>query len=72
MTTTKIRTLLVDDEPLALRGLQLRLEDHDDIDIIGTCANGRDAIKKIRTERPALVFLDIQMPGIDGFDVVKA
>lgn len=72
MTDKKIRTLLVDDEPLALRGLELRLEDYDDIEIIGTCANGREAIKKIRAERPALVFLDIQMPGFDGFSVVKA
>lgn len=72
MTDKKIRTLLVDDEPLALRGLELRLQEYDDIEIIGTCANGREAIKKIRAERPALVFLDIQMPGFDGFAVVKA
>lgn len=72
MTEKKIRTLLVDDEPLALRGLELRLEEYDDIEIIGTCANGREAIKKIRAERPALVFLDIQMPGFDGFAVIKA
>ncbi|MBL4612158.1 MAG: response regulator transcription factor [Emcibacter sp.] len=72
MTDQKIRTLLVDDEPLALRGLELRLQEFDDIEIIGTCANGREAIKKIRAERPALVFLDIQMPGFDGFAVVKA
>ncbi|PCI51324.1 MAG: DNA-binding response regulator [Alphaproteobacteria bacterium] len=72
MTGKKIRTLLVDDEPLALRGLEVRLKAYDDIDIIGTCANGREAIKKIRAERPALVFLDIQMPGFDGFTVVKA
>jgi len=72
MTGIKIRTLLVDDEPLALRGLKLRLKEFDDVEIIDTCANGREAIKKIRAERPALVFLDIQMPGFDGFDVVKA
>jgi len=70
--TKKIRTLLVDDEPLALRGLELRLEKFDDVEIIGTCSNGREAIKKIRAERPALVFLDIQMPGYDGFAVVGA
>ncbi len=72
MTEKKIRTLLVDDEPLALRGLELRLKEYDDIEIIGTCANGREAIKKIRAERPALVFLDIQMPGFDGFAVIRA
>lgn len=68
----KIRTLLVDDEPLALKGLTLRLDKYDDIDIIASAANGREAIKKIRALRPDLVFLDIQMPGYNGFDVVKA
>lgn len=68
----KIKTLLVDDEPLAIRGLELRLEKFEDVEIIGTCSNGREAIKKIRAERPALVFLDIQMPGYDGFAVVSA
>jgi two-component system, LytTR family, response regulator len=72
MTNKKIRTLLVDDEPLALKGLRLRLEKFDDVEIIGTGSNGREAIKKIRAEKPDLVFLDIQMPGFNGFDVVKA
>ncbi len=71
-TDKKIRTLLIDDEPLALSGLEIRLRDYDDIEIIGTCSNGREAIKKIRAERPALIFLDIQMPGFDGFSVIKA
>ena len=66
-----IRTILVDDEKLAIRGLQLRLEKYPDVEIIDTCANGREAIRKIKTERPDLVFLDIQMPGFDGFSVVK-
>jgi two-component system LytT family response regulator len=66
-----IRTILVDDEKLALQGLQLRLEKFDDIEIIGTCANGREAIRAIKTEKPDLVFLDIQMPGFDGFSVVQ-
>lgn len=72
MTKNSIRTLLVDDEPLALQGLNIRLEQFDDIEIIGTAVNGREAIKKIRAEKPDLVFLDIQMPGLGGFDVVKA
>lgn len=72
MTGRKITTLLIDDEPLALSGLKIRLKEYDDIEIIGTCANGREAIRKIRAERPALVFLDIQMPGFDGFSVIKA
>ena len=65
-----IRTLIVDDEKLAIQGLQLRLEPYSDVEIIGTCANGREAIRAIKTEKPDLVFLDIQMPGFDGFSVV--
>ncbi len=66
-----IRTILVDDEKLAIQGMQLRLEKFDDIEIIDTCLNGREAIRKIKTLKPDLVFLDIQMPGFDGFSVVK-
>ena len=66
-----IRTLLVDDEKLAIQGLQLRLQPHEDVEIIGTCQNGREAIRAIKTEKPDLVFLDIQMPGFDGFSVVQ-
>jgi two-component system LytT family response regulator len=66
-----IRTIIVDDEKLAIQGLQLRLEKFSDVEIIDTCANGREAIRKIKTEKPDLVFLDIQMPGFDGFSVVK-
>ena len=66
-----IRTILVDDEKLAIQGLQLRLEKFPEVEIIDTCSNGREAIRKIKTEKPDLVFLDIQMPGFDGFSVVK-
>ena len=66
-----IRTILVDDEKLAIQGLQLRLAKFPDMEIIDTCSNGREAIRKIKTEKPDLVFLDIQMPGFDGFSVVK-
>ena len=66
-----IRTILVDDESLAIQGLQLRLEAHEDIEIIDTCTNGREAIRSIKTHKPDLVFLDIQMPGFDGFSVVQ-
>lgn len=65
-----IRTILVDDEPLAIQGLELRLEPFDDIEIVERCANGREAIRAIKTLKPDLVFLDIQMPGFDGFSVV--
>ena len=66
-----IRTILVDDEPLATQGLMLRLEAHDDVEVIGTAMNGREAIRAIKTHKPDLVFLDIQMPGFDGFSVIQ-
>lgn len=66
-----IRTILVDDEPLAIQGLELRLAAHEDVEIIDKCSNGREAIRSIKTHKPDLVFLDIQMPGFDGFSVVQ-
>lgn len=66
-----VRTILVDDEKLAIQGMQLRLEAHPDIEIVDTCSNGREAIRSIKTHKPDLVFLDIQMPGFDGFSVVQ-
>ncbi len=66
-----IRTILVDDEALAIQGLELRLQAHDDVEIVDRCANGREAIRSIKTNKPDLVFLDIQMPGFDGFSVVQ-
>jgi two-component system LytT family response regulator len=65
-----IRTILVDDEPLARRGLELRLKDAADITIVRQCANGREAIAAINEDAPDLMFLDIQMPGLSGLDVV--
>lgn len=66
-----IRAIIVDDEKLAIQGLQLRLQAYEDVEVIDTCANGREAIRKIKTLKPDVVFLDIQMPGFDGFSVVK-
>ena len=66
-----IRTILVDDEPLAIQGLELRLQQFDDVEIVDKCINGREAIRAIKTHKPDLVFLDIQMPGFDGFSVVQ-
>lgn len=66
-----IKTILVDDEKLAIQGLQICLEKFEDIEIIDTCSNGREAIRKIKTLKPDLVFLDIQMPGFDGFSVIQ-
>lgn len=66
-----IKAIIVDDEKLAIQGLQIRLDKFEDIEIIETCRNGREAIRKIKTLKPDLVFLDIQMPGFDGFSVVQ-
>ncbi|MDB5701718.1 MAG: DNA-binding response regulator [Sphingomonadales bacterium] len=66
-----IRAILVDDEKLAIQGLELRLAKHADVEIVDTCMNGREAIRSIKTNKPDLVFLDIQMPGFDGFSVVS-
>ncbi len=72
MTDEKIRAILVDDEPLALRGLKLRLAEFPEVEIVAECANGREAVKEVRAKTPDVVFLDIQMPGLDGFGVVRA
>jgi two-component system LytT family response regulator len=66
-----IRTILVDDERLAIQGLELRLAAFGDVEIIERCINGREAIRAIKTHKPDLVFLDIQMPSFDGFSVVS-
>jgi two-component system LytT family response regulator len=65
-----IRTIIVDDEPLARRGLELRLREAPDIEIVRQCANGREAISAITELAPDLMFLDIQMPGLSGLDVI--
>jgi two-component system LytT family response regulator len=67
---TKIRTLIVDDEPLARCNLRLLLEKDPQIEILEECRNGREAVKAINTLSPDLIFLDIQMPEMDGFDVL--
>lgn len=66
-----IRALIVDDEPLARRGIRVRLERGGDVEIVAECANGRDAARAIGACSPDLVFLDVQMPGLDGFGVVE-
>jgi two-component system LytT family response regulator len=71
MTGTAIRTLIVDDEPLARQGIRVRLEKDTDIEIVGEAGDGPSAVRAIKSLRPDLVFLDIQMPGCDGFDVLE-
>jgi two-component system, LytTR family, response regulator len=65
----KIRVLIVDDEAHARGRLRQSLKDEPEFEVIGECANGREALEAIRRERPDLVFLDIQMPRLTGFDV---
>ena len=67
-----IRTAIVDDEPLARRRIRNLLKDAPDIEVIAECANGREAIDRFEQSPPDLLFLDIQMPEIDGFDVLQA
>jgi two-component system LytT family response regulator len=67
----KVRTLVVDDEPLARRNLRLLLEADAEVEIVGEAASGREALALIRQHSPDLVFLDIQMPEMDGFGVLE-
>ncbi len=68
---SKIKCVIVDDEELARQLLAEYLQDYDHIDIVAECASGRQAIEKIDTLEADLVFLDVQMPGLDGFDVLE-
>src|SRR5687768_6123099 len=70
--TGEIRVLVADDEPLARRGLQQVLAGHEDCRVVGESRNGRDALRAIRSLRPHVVLLDVQMPGLDGFEVIEA
>ena len=67
-----VRTLIVDDERMARKRILTLLAADADVDVVGECTNGRDAVATIAAEQPDLVFLDIQMPELDGFGVVQA
>lgn len=67
----KLRTLIVDDERLARLKLRRLLEEQPDVEIVGECGSGAEAVERIRAEQPDLLFLDIQMPGLDGFAVLR-
>src|SRR5580700_1416428 len=71
-TGVTVRALIVDDERLARRGVLLRQRKFKDIEIVGECADGLSAVEKILELSPDVVFLDIQMPGMDGFEVLRA
>src|SRR5882672_3001272 len=72
MKHATIRALIVDDESLARRFIRRMLQDDDEVEIVGECGNGKDAVAMIRKRDPDLIFLDIQMPEMDGFSVLEA
>jgi two-component system LytT family response regulator len=68
----EIRALIADDEPLARRGIRQLLEAHPDVIVAGECRNGRETLRSLHTLQPDLIFLDVQMPQLDGFGVLRA
>jgi len=67
----KTRVLIVDDEPIARRGIRRYLAEHDGIEVVGEAANGISAVEQINELHPDIVFLDVQMPDLDGFGVIE-
>jgi two-component system LytT family response regulator len=67
-----IKTVVVDDEPLARRRILRLLKAEPDVEVVAECSDGREAIEAIRQHQPDLIFLDVQMPEIDGFGVLQA
>ena len=68
----RIRTLVVDDEPIARERVLSLLQQEDDVEVVGECGDGAQAVAAIQHQVPDLVFLDVQMPGVDGFGVIEA
>jgi two-component system, LytTR family, response regulator len=68
----KIRTVIVDDEPLARERLHAWIEAEPDLELVAECGDGREAVEVITREKPELVFLDVQMPELNGFEVLEA
>ena len=66
-----LRALIVDDEDLARRGLEIRLKHFPDVEVCGQSRNGREALEHVDSLKPDLMFLDVQMPGMNGFDVLR-
>ena len=69
--SNKLRILIVDDEPIAREGVRVQLAHQIGVEIVAECANGLEAVAAVEELRPDLVFLDVQMPGMDGFDVLQ-
>ncbi len=72
MNKEKIRAVIADDELLARKFIRRLLKQDDEVEIVGECRNGKEAVAMIRKEKPDLVFLDVQMPEMDGFAVLDA
>ena len=72
MKSNRIRAVIADDETLARKFIRRMLKDEPDVEIIGECANGKAAVSMIRSEKPDLIFLDVQMPEKDGFAVLQS
>src|SRR5215470_18873978 len=70
-TRNKIRALIVDDEPIARGNLRALLRGYPDVDLVGECGSGAQAVRLIQADPPDLLFLDVQMPEVSGFDVLK-
>jgi len=68
----RIRAIIVDDEPLARRTLEKLLRDDPEVEICGSCSDGTEALEAIERDAPDLVFLDVQMPGMSGFEMLEA
>ena len=69
-TAARLRAVIVDDEPAARRGVRLLLDREGGVDVVGEAATGLEAVELIRREKPDLAFLDVQMPGADGFEAL--
>src|SRR5947207_9009133 len=72
MKNTPIRALIADDEALARKFVRRMLKDDHDVEIVGECSNGKEAVAMIRKQKPDVVFLDVQMPEMDGFAVLES
>lgn len=66
-----MRALIVDDEPHAREGIRLRLKEHGEVEIVGECSSGEEAVRAIEQLKPDLLFLDIQMPEMNGFEILR-
>src|SRR5205809_7963146 len=72
MKSAQIRALIADDEALARKFIRRMLKDDRDVEVVGECSNGKETVAMIRKQNPDVVFLDVQMPEMDGFAVLES